>query len=146
MSNVIGDLTRLQGHVRNLIDTIIAQAAEIQRLTRERDEAVSAKQRIWNVAIEQAAYDCADYPRLSPSEEEWTRYDEQIEHSQDNIRALLKDDATAALARRDAQMRAAGMREAAEWVRLQRNDVTATGEEFANAILDRAAEIMAEVV
>lgn len=90
------------------------QAVEIERLTRERDEAVSATQRIWNVAIEQAAYDCADYPRLSPSEEEWTRYDEQIEHSQESIRSLLKDDATAALARRDAQMKAGGMREAAE--------------------------------
>lgn len=48
-------------------------------------------------------------------------------------------------ARAEARGRVVGLREAAEWVRPQRNDVTATGEEFANAILARAAEIEKDV-
>lgn len=45
--------------------------------------------------VERAAEACADYPRVAPSEEEWTRYDEQIEHSQRCIRALADTDGLA---------------------------------------------------
>jgi len=50
-------------------------------------------------AYEVAAEACADYPRVAPDEAEWTRYDEQIEHSQRCIRALATPDQTAALDR-----------------------------------------------
>lgn len=42
----------------------------------------------WNAAIEAAVDAVADYPRAAPEEQEWTRYDEQIEHSQQCIRAI----------------------------------------------------------
>ena len=40
-------------------------------------------------ALEEAFSQIADYPRVAPSEDEWTRYDEQIKHSQNIIRSLI---------------------------------------------------------
>lgn len=40
-------------------------------------------------ALEEAFSEIADYPRVAPSEYEWTRYDEQIEYSQAIIRSLI---------------------------------------------------------
>jgi len=68
-------------------------------------------------AYEAAANACDDYPRAAPDEDEWTRYDEQIEYSQLVIRALTPDDAQsaldAALAQAREEGRIAGLREAA---------------------------------
>ena len=40
-------------------------------------------------ALEEAFAVIDEYPRAAPSEDEWTRYDEQIEFSQGIIRALI---------------------------------------------------------
>lgn len=65
-------------------------------------------------AYERAADACADYPSVAPYYDEWTRYDEQIEHSQKCIRSLATPEQTAALDAVKAEARAQGMREAAE--------------------------------
>ena len=50
-------------------------------------------------AYERAADAAEDYPRVAPDYDEWTRYDEQIAHSQKCIRALATTEQTAALDR-----------------------------------------------
>lgn len=79
-------------------------------------------------AYEAAANLIADYPRSSPDYDEWTRYDEQIEHSQNIIRALTPADAKAAY---DAAIAAAVQAErerCASVVKLlEGRDMTGTG-------------------
>ena len=48
-------------------------------------------------ALRGAADAIADYPRSSPEEAEWSRYDEQIDHSQRIIETLIPQPASAAL-------------------------------------------------
>ena len=69
-------------------------------------------------AYEAAVNACSDYPRVAPDYDEWTRYDEQIEHSQACIHALAAadPDGQAALARLLAAAKAEGMREAASQI------------------------------
>lgn len=60
--------------------------AEVERLRSaipERDAEVR------RAALEEAFAAIVEYPRAAPSEDEWMRYDEQIEHSQGIIRALI---------------------------------------------------------
>lgn len=56
-------------------------------------------------ALQRAADACADYPRAVPDYDEWTRYDEQIQHSQSCILALIDTDHAAALEAVKAQAR-----------------------------------------
>ena len=51
----------------------------------------------FQAGIEAAAEACADYPRTSPDETEWTHYDEQIAHSQACIRAIDVDEVLAGM-------------------------------------------------
>jgi hypothetical protein len=91
-----------------------------------RDPAVIAAlpevQALVAAALERAADDLADYPRTSPDYDDWTRYDEQIEHSQAIVRALVPTDHAAALeAVKDAVWEEAA-KVADEYEREQRND------------------------
>ena len=64
----------------------LSAEAEVERLRSaipERDAEVR------RAALEEAFAAIAEYPRAAPSEDEWMRYDEQIEHSQGIIRALI---------------------------------------------------------
>lgn len=73
----------------------------------ERDAIIGA-------AYEAAAEDLADYPRASPDYDEWTRYDEQIEHSQNIVRALTPASAIAAYAAAIRAAKVRGMMRAAD--------------------------------
>lgn len=68
-------------------------------------------------AYERAADAAEDYPRVAPDYDEWTRYDEQIAHSQKCIRALATPDQTTALDTIRAEAREQGMREAAQYMK-----------------------------
>lgn len=60
--------------------------AEVERL---RAAIPKRDAEVRRAALEEAFAAIDEYPRAAPSEDEWTRYDEQIEHSQGIIRALI---------------------------------------------------------
>ena len=64
----------------------LAAEAEVERL---RAATPGRDAEIRRAALEEAFAAIADYPRVAPEEDEWVRYDEQIEYSQGIIRALI---------------------------------------------------------
>jgi len=100
---------------------LILDMADAITALRDRENAVVA------AAFEAAALDV----------EEWANEESEPTSSAiaASVRALTPADATAALDRMLLTERNKVRREMAEWIRSQRNDFPATGEEFANAIL-----------
>lgn len=67
---------------------LLGEAEKMGEAVGELHAAEAALLAVARGALEEAVDACADYPRVAPDESEWTRYDEQIEHSQRCIRAL----------------------------------------------------------
>ena len=59
-------------------------------------------------ALEAACNAIEDYPRTAPDADEWKRYDEQIDHNQKIIRALITPTGQSALSRMIAEAEARG--------------------------------------
>ncbi len=109
LGELLAVIHRDGGHYQSELgnEKAVAEAHRIvARLITERDEALARV----SMAYEMAADACADYPVLAPCEEEWTRYDRQIEHSQKVIRTLTPADAQAALDKLLSQARLEGWR------------------------------------
>lgn len=70
----------------------LAAEAEVERL---RAAIPKLGGEVRRAALEEAFVAIDDYPRAAPSADEWARYDEQIEHSQGIIRALIDAPPTA---------------------------------------------------
>lgn len=91
------ELSRVWGKVEAIrakqaakpVGSALPQKWELPTPTRALIQSPERDAEVRRMALEEAFAAIDEYPRAAPSEEEWMRYDEQIEHSQGIIRALI---------------------------------------------------------